>query len=357
MAKLSESDFRKEITGGEFKSLYLIYGEEKYLVKKYTDELVKKVVGKKGKEFDYFRFNSDADPGSIFDAAEQLPVLGDKKCVCVIDYDINGLSERDFKQFEEFLEDISPETVLVFSMPTTDPDTKKKSGGAKGGTNRFSKFAALADKNGCVIEFKKPGDIALERQLTAWCEKRGCTLTRINASKIIARVGTDMNTLKNEIEKLCAYADGKEIEEELIRLLCVKNTEAKMYALSDSISRNDFNSAYRQLHYLYEQNEKPEVILSVLSSAYVDMYRMKTAASAGKGIAEVAADFKYGRRDFILKNARNNAARYSGEAMSEIFEAILETDIKMKSTRADNRILLETLIGKLLTIVKKEGNV
>ncbi len=355
MAKLNESDFRKEISSGKFRNIYVIYGDEKYLVRKYTDDLVKKVTDKKGMEFDYFRFNSESSLEMIADAVWQLPIMTEYKCVCIIDYDVNSLSSADFSQLEDLCSDPVTTTVLIFSMPTWTAGSSKKDGGGK--NTNWSKLLSAADKGGAVIELKKLGDIALEKQLSVWCEQRGCKLSRINASKIISRVGTDLTALKNETEKLCAYADGKEITNEMILSLCVMNTEARIYSLSDYIARGDYNSAYRQLHLLFGQKEPPEIILSVLSSAFIDMYRMRAASEAGKSISETASDFKYGRREFVLKNAASNMSKYSTETLRAILEAILETDIKMKSSRADSEILLETLISRMLLLVKKEGNI
>lgn len=355
MAKLNEQDFKKEVLSRNLKSLYLIYGEEKYLVKKYTEALINKVAGEEPSEFDYFVFDSDASLESICAAADRLPMMTEYICVVVKDYDINGLSDGDFKELESFCENLESTTVLIFTMPTYDPAGKKDTG-KKQGSGKLSKFVSMAEKAGTVLELKKPGDMALERQLVSWAEWNRCKLSQMNAAKIISNVGTDMTALKNEINKLCAFADGEIITEDMIRRLCVKNTEARIYSLSDYITRNDFNSTYRQLHFLFEQNEKPEIILSVLSSAFVDMYRMRAAAEAGKSISEVASDFKYGRREFVLKNAANNVRKYSTEALREILQVILETDIKLKSTRSDYKVLLETMIAKLLLIVEKGGN-
>ena len=356
MAKLNEQDFKKEVLSLKIKSLYLIYGEEKYLVKKYTEALVNKIAGDEPSELDFFSFDSDTSLENICAAADRLPMMSDRICVVVKDFDINGLSESDYKELESFCENLEESTVLVFTMPTYDPSGKKDSGKKQGG-GKFSKFISFAEKAGTVLELKKPGDMALERQLVAWADWNGCVLSQLNASKIISGVGSDMTALKNEVDKLCAFANGGIITEDMIRRLCVKNIEARIYSLSDYITKNDFNSTYRQLHFLFEQNEKPEIILSVLSSAFVDMYRMRAAAEAGKSISDVAADFKYGRREFVLKNAANNVRKYSTEALREILGVILETDIKLKSTRSDYKVLLETMIAKLLLIVQKGGNV
>lgn len=351
MAKLNEQDFKKEMTAGELKNLYLIYGEEKYLVKKYTEALVKKAVGKNPSEFDYYKLSGDTPIEEIFDASEQIAMFSERKCVQVSDYDINALSESDYKELEGFCADISPTTVLVFTMPTLDTAGKKKKEGAKGKT-RFSKFVSCVEKHGTVLELNPLGDVALEAQLIKWAEKNGASLHRANAGKIVTMVGTDMNALRLEIDKLSAYAQG-EITAEIIDLLCVRNSETKVYYLSRYIMRNDFNGTYQELHTLFGQNERPEVILSGLSSAFIDMYRAKAAAESGVGLQQAAKDLKYGNREFALKNAAGNAAKYSAATLRKFLEAILETDIKMKSTRTNTRILLETLVAKMLLIVKE----
>ncbi len=353
MAKLSEQEFKKELSSNELKTLYLIYGSEKYLVKKYTEAIVKKAVGKDPSEFDYYKLNSDTPLQEIYDASQQISMFSDKKCVNVTDYDFNSLSDSDLKELEKFCTEISPSTVLVFSMPTLDTSAKKKES-AKG-RSKFSRFVSCAEKNGSVLELEPLKGYALETQLIKWAEKNGCRLNKTNAARIISITGTDMNLLKNETDKLCGYANGREIIRDMIDLLCVRNTESKSYMLSNHIMKKDFNATYQELDILFGQNERPEIILSGLSSAFIDMYRAKVTVESGRSFEEAAKEFKYGKREFVLRNAASAAAKYSSSSLKRFLDTILETDIKMKSSRADSRILLEKLVAEMLIIVKEEG--
>ncbi len=349
MAKLSEQEFKKEVSQG-FKNLYLIYGEEKYLVKNYTDYLVKKVAGKEPNDFDLVRLSSGASVDTINAACEQLPVLSRYKCVVVSDMDIDERSESELKTLLDMCSDIYEDCVLIFTMPTLQKDGKK--------SKKLQKLAALTAKIGTVLELSKRGDIALESQLVSWAEKQDCILSRINASKIISLCSTDMNTLKNETDKLCAYVcdrEKKEITEADIKLLTVKNTEVRIFALSDSVARNDLAGAMRQLDALFEQKERPEVILSVLSSTYVDMYRVRVAVESGRKASDAAKDFDYGKRDFVLKKAESNSRNYQTSTLRKFLDAILDTDAALKSTRAEPRILLETLVERLILIAGEKN--
>ena len=81
MAKLTEQDFKKELSSGDLKNLYLIYGEEKYLVKKYTEQLYTKAAGKEPSDFDFVKLGSSSPIEDIISASEQLPVFSGYKCV------------------------------------------------------------------------------------------------------------------------------------------------------------------------------------------------------------------------------------------------------------------------------------
>lgn len=347
MAVVNEQEFKKKALAEDFSHLYFIYGEEKYLVKKYTEYLRAKVEGKNPSGFDTDVLPSSVDIEGISQSAEQLPLMSKKRCVCVKDFDFEGLSESDLKALIAFCTDLPDSTVLIFSQPTLSYDIKK--------AGKTKKFAAAAEKCGTVLYLDKKGGMALERQVVAWAKKLGCKISDINAAKLIESCGTDMTTLKNETEKLCAYTEEGEITEESIRLVTVKNLEARIFALSDAIIRRDYNTAYKQLDLLYYQREKPEVILGVLSSAFVDIYRVKTAVESGERSSVLKDIFPYKGKEFRIKNAERDMKRYSSSAISSILNAISDTDIKLKSSGGDGRLLLETLIAKILLIVKEDG--
>lgn len=348
MAVLNEQDFRKEISAGGFSRLYLIYGEEKYLVKKYTDYLFKKLSGKSASSFDSDILSGNVSLQAIADSSEQLPLMSEKRCVCINDFDFEQLSEADLKSLITLCSDLPESTVLIFSQPTLTIDPKK---------SKTKKFSAAAEKAGTVLRCERKGDIALQKYAVSKAKRLGCELSEINAAKLVSYCGTDMNTLENEVQKLCAYVGSGEITHEAVKNIAVKNAEARVFALSDSIIRRDFSSAYRQLDLLFYQRERPELILGVLSSSFVDIYRVRAAIESGEKASVLKEIFPsaYKGRDFKLRNAERDMRRFSGAAVSEILGAIAEADIKLKSNLSSQRLTLELLIAKILLIVKEDS--
>lgn len=83
------------------------------LLKIYRISLLK-AYRKKSSDFDSDILSSDADLQSIADAAEQLPLMSEKRCVCVNDFDFESLSESDLKSLIAFCSDLPESTVLIF---------------------------------------------------------------------------------------------------------------------------------------------------------------------------------------------------------------------------------------------------
>ena len=344
MAKLTEKQLKESIMAGKIDPVYLLWGEEKYLVRRYTDRLIRQVLGKNFYEFNFNELDGRSPVEEIVTASMLLPVAAERRCVVVKDYPVDSLSESDLKSLTVCCEEADPSAVLIFTMPTQE-GTASKAG-------KLKKLADVIEKHGSVVEFSRMKPQDLNRQLVAWASAEGCQLSSANAGLLITLCGDDLTLLHNEVNKLCAYAGHETITGEMIRSMSPKNTEVKVYALSDCIAANDYSGAFQHLHDLFEQNEEPEVILSVLSSVFIDWYRAKVASESGKTMEEAAEDFHYGRRSFVLKNARSRAAAYSVGTLREILDVILETDIRLKSKPTDRRLLLETLLGKLMITAK-----
>lgn len=91
-------------------------------------------------------------------------------------------------------------------------------------------------------------------------------------------------------------------------------------------------------------------MLAVIGGVYVDMYRVKCAKTAGFSYDDVANHYNYKGREFALKIAARDCAKLTEKQLRLSVDAIIDTDIKLKSTAIDKKLLLEELIAKLIII-------
>lgn len=344
MPIITEFDFSAQIKSGNFKNAYFIYGEEKYLVDHYTRLLTDKILpGGCNNSFNLQNFSSpELDVDALNSAVEALPLMAPFKCVRIFDLNLDKEPLDTVKKLKGIIADIPDTTVLIISFPNLNLDLKRSS--------RYSSFIKLFEKHGDVLNLQALSKPKLQRQIIKWAEKLSCTLSEKNAQLIIDKCGNNLLVLKNEIEKLCAYANGTEITSQIIDEVVVCNFEANVFELTKAIMAKNCDRAFEILDILLFKKEEPIAILSVMASSYIDMYRVNAALQSGKNIQAVAEIFDYKRKMFRLENAQTQL-KYDvnlKKSLRGYIDLITKTDVMLKSSRMDPKILLEKLIVKLV---------
>lgn len=347
MPELTEVQWKKAADRLELNGLYFIYGEEKYVISAYLQRLLKKVSEGPFADFNVQRFSGDGlSADRVADAAEALPMMAEKKYVLIHDLDVEKLPARELNKLYELVENLPESTVLLFFQPTLVMDVKKSAA--------WKKWLTTVKKQGTVLEVRPRDGAELEKLLCTYAEKRGCDLTRQDAGFLITQCGKELQSLFHELDKLCAYIGSGTITRAVIDQVAVKNLETTVFLLSKALVAAQYDKAYSLLDLLYQQREEPVAVLAVLSSAYVDMYRVRACVQGGHSSAELASYFPYKGKEFRLKNAERDMKSLSLEKLRESLSVLLETDIGLKSSRTNDRILMEKLIARLLLIAEKE---
>ena len=347
MSKISESELKKQIKLRQFSPIYVIYGTEQMFVRRYSEQLVNAVTGKNPSDFNFHKFSGDINLDDFAASLQIVPFMSEYNCVFVSDIYFDNMDSDSLARFKEITDKSVDTTVLIISMPTYVPSKNSAA---------FRALINNAEKKGSVCEFNKLNQTMLERYIAKWANQNGKMISHLNASKLISGCGDDLNLLKNEVEKICAYAQGEEITAQDIEKLATVNLETKIFALSDAVLNGNGDKAFNTLDLLFYQREEPVMMLYVLSSSYVDAYRIRVADECGVLKDDVAKDFEYKNRAFTLEKARKATAKVSTEALRKSLDLLVEADVKFKSTSVNERLYMEQLIAQLL-LVAKEGRI
>ena len=142
---------------------------------------------------------------------------------------------------------------------------------------------------------------------------------------------------------------------EQVEKTVTKNMETTVFLLSNALVRGDYSKAYALLDLLMAQREEPYTILAVLSSAYIDMYRVRAAIEAGKTSMAPTEYGDYRGRDFRLKYAERDVHDLSIEMLRECLSLLLNCDLSIKLSGGENmdRIALEKLFAQLLYVAHR----
>lgn len=348
MAVIDENELKLQLKNDTLSNVYFIYGEESLLKKKYLDKLVKKLVGKESGDYSFQKFDGDEmDFDSFGGAVEAFPMMSDKKCLLVQDLDAGTLNQSDLDKVIDIISDVPEYCYVIFVLVGISADAKNA---------KWKKLINAVSKAGSVIEFKTLDRSSAIRALCAKAEKLGCSLEKNLAGYILDTAGNDMQNLGNELEKICAYCGEGAISREHIDAVICKSIDAKGYELAKAIIKNDFNKAFDLLDNLFYLKIKAPVILASITGNYVDIYRAKCAVSAGVEMSALSKAFSsYKGKEFKLRYAASDARGISIERLRESISVLYEADLRIKSSRTDERIIIEELISKLLFIAAREA--
>lgn len=356
MAYSDEKALAKHIASKKINNIYMVFGDEKFLVRHYTNQLITKVAGENPDEFAFHEFTKDVSMQNLNNAVGVVAFTASYNCVVLYDMDINKLDKADYDALKTILSSVPDSTVVIFSMPTLDTSAPAKNDDDEKKSRKFKPLCDYILKSGGeVFEINQREAVALEHQLAAWADKRGKKLSLPTASKIIYACGTDLSTLRNELDKLIAFAgDREEITVVDVEKIVTKKIEARIFDLLDFVILGNLDKAYSILFKLFELKEDPRTVVRLLGTSYMDIYRARVTSESGGIIKETADFFKYGNRAWVLTKIRSKAERLSTNAIRRSMDEILNLSARLNTVTVNEEAEVQRLIAKLSLIAADE---
>ncbi len=341
MPPVTEQDLKQHLQKGAPAPVYLFYGEEQYLVRHYAAQTVKKA-GIQNPDFNLHLFDSTTSAQDIFDAADAFPLMSERKCVQVCDFPIDKAPLSEFNKLLSVLEDPNPTTLLVLWFETVEIDPKKPS-------DRAQKLLKQIEKiGGVTVQFAHRTTGQLVKVLCDGAARRHVRLDPTTARYIVETAGSDMTTLVQELEKLCAYVPEGTITREVADALLSPTVESSVFSLSNALLAGDLKKSEQILADLLFMRVEPVAIVSILAGAYIDIYRAMAILKAGQTVSAAAKALGYYKTAFRLENAVRYANRMSPQKIRACLQAISAADTALKSSRLQPKVVLERLFAQLL---------
>jgi DNA polymerase-3 subunit delta len=313
------------------RSVYLLLGPEEYQCIQAFNLLKSNILSSEGADFDYSVFTADQTPiDEVLGAANVFPMISKRRVVAV--RDAEALKDADVETLIGALPDISTRSTIIFTAFELD--------------HRKKFYKTLREKY-CVCEFPKLKDAALERWTESYLQKCGFRLSSFSIKRIVELVGSDLQSLSSELDKLMLYAgDAKIIPDAAIEDLVRASRQQGIFDLIGAVSQRDRNGALKSLANLLGMGEHPLVVVTMLARHCRQMLIAKE--SIQKGISSrdigVAAQIP----PFILDKFLRHVKVAENADIHEMYLRLATMDKQLKSSSLDGRVLLESLICALV---------
>ncbi len=345
MAVVFEEALKKNLKSGIYLPVYILFGEDGYLKSNYLNK-ISKAIAEEDDVFNFTKFQNGCDLQEVYNAVMQMPVMAERKCVILNDFDYLHCDPSQLERLVTLITEVPKETTFILYFDGIETDHKK---GAK-----FKKLIAACEKNGgMAVALNHRGRAELVKMLCEGAAKRGCKMNSSVGDYLVETAGDDINFLRLELIKLCAFVGDGVITKEHIDEVCTQSVEANIFKLSDYILSQNSTEALKILDKLFFLRTEPMSVFYTISGVYTDMYRVYCAKNAGVSLNEVAKSFGYKGKEFLLEKAGRNLSRFDSKKLELSLEALVKTDNLLKSYGSQPRQILEELIVKLIYIISK----
>ncbi len=329
------------IKAGDLPSLMLLWGEDSVSILRYQRKLEALAVTAFP---DFNRYSCDGrsavNVDALADSALSLPVMAPRRFALIDDLNPNLLSASDLEKLRQLAGELPEETLLLITVRTSPELMKKRD-------SKGPKVLELCDKHGVVCSLARPGASALAQTAMEAAKRAGAPLAREDALLLAEYCGRDPQRVITEAQKLAAHSP-EGITAEDIRQLVAPAADARVFDLADKIVAKNHSAAMATIEELIFLREDPVTILSILSMAFVDMYRAAAARKEGIPPAEAKKALGYsGSGGFRYDRGVENQRRFSLPMLRDILALLARADSQMKQSGPDPRVTLEAAVAEI----------
>ena len=350
-------DLKKRIKDGNTNGAYLFWGAEEYTKDFYAEKLRRNAKDSPLPEFNYIVFDAETRSASeLEECVQALPYMWECKCVEVRGLNVQKLSADEGEQYARIVSDLPDYVTLLFLLRAEEYNggtgaKKPEKEGAPEKRNGWKSLLSALEQNGMVLEFQpEKGD-----KLAAWIAKhfsaRGVKIAAGLPTMMISYCGNDMYTLQGEISKLCELYDGKTLTEQDVKTYCCANESYVFFDVATCMNRKDLAGARKILSGLRLNAESVPMAMGYLASNYQLMLLVKAGVDRGRTAAQIANEQKL--PSWKVTKAISSLHYVTTEELNAAVRMIAETDLRLKTVRANPASALELLICRICAYGKQ----
>ncbi|GEM03728.1 DNA polymerase III subunit delta [Halolactibacillus miurensis] len=331
---------KKQIKKIAKQPVIVIYGDEQFLIESLIQSIVDVILTEAEKEEQLITYDMEEQP--LADAileAETFPFFGGNKIVvCEGSYFLTGKKvrtpvEHDLDRFIDYLEQPVDFSTLIIVVPYEKLDERKK-------------VVKALKKQGDLLECKT----IIERDLSQWFsyfkQQYQIDFSKRIEDLLIQEVGTSLQLLEKEIEKLSLFQGTGAIIDEDAKALISHSAKASSFTLVDAVMNRDLSLAINTYKDLVRLNEEEIGLLALLSSQIRTIYQVKTLLTKGYSQKQIAQQIKV--HPYVVKMSETRAKRFNLNQLYQALDLCAETDYTIKQGKMDKRLAFEMLLYQLV---------
>lgn len=316
----------QDIKEKSFKKIYLLYGDEPFLVGSYKKKLREAITGGDTMNFNYFE-GKKPDVREIISLADTMPFFADRRLILV---DGSGFFKSAQEELAAYLPQMPDTTCLVFAESEVDK------------RNRLYK---RVKELGYAAELNKQDTAQLMQWAAGILGRDGRKVSRPVMEYFLERTGDDMENIRMELEKLVCYTMGRDvITKEDVDAVGTVHVTSRVFDMVAAIVAGNTKKAMDLYEDLLTLKEPPMRILFLIARQFNQLLQIKELTAAGKDKGAIASALKV--PPFAVGKLTAQARAFTRDQILSWVTLCVETEEAVKTGRLSDRLAVELLIAR-----------
>lgn len=316
----------QDIKEKTFRPVYLLFGDEPYLVGNYKKRLREAVAGDDTMNFNYFE-GKNPDVKEIISLADTMPFFSERRLILI---DGSGFFKSAPEELVNYLSQMPDTTCMIFCESEVDK------------RNRLYK---KVKEMGYAAELNKQDSAQLMKWAAGILAKDGKKITKQVMEYFLERTGDDMENIRTELEKLTCYAlDRDVITKEDVEAVGTVHVSNRIFDMVSAIVAGNTKKAMDLYEDLLTLKEPPMRILFLIARQFNQILQVKELLAAGCGKGDIASRIKV--PPFAAGKLITQARAFTKEQILSYVELCVESEEAVKTGRLAERLAVELLIAR-----------
>lgn len=316
----------QDIKERTFKQMYLLCGDEPFLVNNYKKRLREAIAGDDTMNFNYFEGKSP-DVREIISLADTMPFFSERRLILI---DGSGFFKGAPEELVNYLPQMPDTTCMIFCESEVD---------------KRNKLYKKVKDMGYVAELNKQNSDQLMKWAAGILAKDGKKITKQVMEYFLERTGDDMENIRTELEKLICYTMDREvITKEDVEAVGTVHVTNRIFDMVSAIVAGNTRKAMDLYEDLLTLKEPPMRILFLIARQFNQLLQVKELAAKGSDKSVIASKLKV--PPFAAGKLMVQAKAFSREQILSYVQLCVESEEAVKTGRLSDRMAVELLIAR-----------
>lgn len=339
----------KEIKENKLRNAYIFYGEDEGMIKESINAIVTKLGINKENVFEYSKLNGqELSSNDFVDGIFTIPFMTSRKLIEVIRADFFA-GEKSYKNAEElikltgeFIED-PPENIYLIMYYITSLEKKD---------NKVKALEKKAHRDkSAVIKMPNVKKNHIGSFLEDYFKEKNITISKPMLIYIKESFEGNIMQLRNDLDKILAYANGKEIDKKTVDLLLTKTSTRHKFDLMDLIFEGRAKEASLLYNELVYKRVEPQEVLDLVGVRVREAFKYKVQLAFSRSEKEDMAALGE-RFSWLYQRKRETYSKISLANLNKIVSRLVDTEVRVKGTSTNVEREVELLILSIAGSIK-----